>query len=144
MALPFLQFPEWLTVTVRQGLTLWLIGSFSWLILRILAMTREIILSRYRVNGSNKFEARRVSTQIKVFERIVASVVVVLTIALMLMTFQGVRQIGVSILASAGVIGLVIGFAAQKSLGTILAGLQIALTQPIRLEDSVLVEGGVD
>ena len=61
--------------------------------------------------------------------------------AAMLMTFNQVRQVGVSILASAGIVGIVIGFAAQRSLGNLIAGIQIAITQPIRLDDVVIVEG---
>ncbi len=64
-----------------------------------------------------------------------------LTVAFVLMTFERVRQLGAGLLASAGVAGIVLGFAAQKSLATILAGIQIALTQPIRVEDVVIVEG---
>lgn len=140
LAIPFLDFPDRLMTLFTQGVTIWFIAGFSWLIVRTLAMAREMILSRFDIKASDNLEARRVSTQIKVFERILVTIVIVLTIALMLMTFQTVRQIGVSILASAGVIGLVIGFAAQKSIATILAGLQIAITQPIRLEDAVLIE----
>ena len=141
IAVPFLDFPARATSLLIQGITLWLIGGFSWLIIRTIAMAREMILSRFDVGVKDNLGARRVSTQIRVFERVLVSVVVVLTIALMLMTFQSVRQIGVSILASAGAVGLVMGFAAQKSLTAILAGLQIAITQPVRLGDAVLVEG---
>lgn len=141
LSTPLLNLPGRTAIIFGKGLSLWLIAAFSWLIVRTIAMAREIILSRFDVEATDNLEARRISTQIRVFERVLVSVVVVLTIALMLMTFQTVRQIGLSILASAVVIGLVIGFAVQRSLATILGGLQIAITQPIRLEDAVLVEG---
>ena len=141
LAIPFLDLPVRVTTRLSQALTIWLIGGFSWLIVRTIAMAREMVDSRLDVQASDNLSARRVATQIKVFERILVTIVIVVTIALMLMTFQTVRQIGVSILASAGVIGLAIGFAAQKSLATILAGLQIAITQPIRIEDAVMIDG---
>lgn len=85
--------------------------------------------------------ARRIHTQAQLLARIVAFLVAVVGIAAALMTFPGVRQIGASMLASAGVAGIVIGFAARPVLSNLLAGVQIALTQPIRLRDSVVVEG---
>jgi small-conductance mechanosensitive channel len=138
--IPFMDLTGRPAAFLTQGVKLWLIAAFSWFTIRTIAMAREMILSRFDVNVSDNLEARRVSTQIKVLERVLVTIVVTLTVALMLMTFQTVRQVGVSILASAGLIGLVIGFAAQKSLAAILAGLQIAITQPVRLGDAVLVE----
>ena len=85
--------------------------------------------------------ARRIHTQAQLLARIVAFLVAVVGVAAALMTFPGVRQIGASMLASAGVAGIVIGFAARPVLSNLLAGVQIALTQPIRLRDSVVVEG---
>src|SRR5918999_198986 len=80
-------------------------------------------LQRYRIDVRDNLEARAVYTQVT-----------------MLMVFESVRQFGASILASAGVAGIIIGFAAQRSIATLLAGLQIAITQPIRLDDVVIVE----
>ncbi|MCK5860219.1 MAG: mechanosensitive ion channel [Abyssibacter sp.] len=85
--------------------------------------------------------ARRIHTQAQLLARITAFLVAVVGISAALMTFPGVRQIGASMLASAGVAGIVIGFAARPVLSNLLAGVQIALTQPIRLRDSVVVEG---
>jgi small-conductance mechanosensitive channel len=85
--------------------------------------------------------ARGVYTQVTVLKKIAIGVIAVFAIASMLMVFQSVRQLGTAMIASAGVAGIVIGFAAQKSLGTLLAGFQIAMTQPIRIDDVVIVEG---
>ena len=71
----------------------------------------------------------------------VVVIVVLVAVASMLMVFDKVRQLGVSLLASAGVVGIILGFAAQKSIATLFAGIQIAITQPIRLDDVVIVEG---
>lgn len=88
-----------------------------------------------------ELSARRLYTQAQMLTRIATFVVAVIGVAAALMTFPGVRQIGASLLASAGVAGIVIGFAARPVLSNLLAGVQIALTQPIRLEDVVIVEG---
>jgi small-conductance mechanosensitive channel len=77
----------------------------------------------------------------RLITNIIGVVIVVLTISFVLMSFAEVRQIGVSILASAGIVGIVIGFAAQKTLGNLIAGIQIAIAQPIRLGDVVVIEG---
>src|SRR5688572_32095941 len=74
-------------------------------------------------------------------KKIAVGIIALFAIASMLMVFQPVRQLGTAMIASAGVAGIVIGFAAQKSLATLLAGFQIALTQPIRIDDVVIVEG---
>src|SRR5688572_4328270 len=74
-------------------------------------------------------------------KKIAVGIIALFAIASMLMVFQPVRQLGTAMIASAGVAGIVIGFAAQKSLGTLLAGFQIAMTQPIRIDDVVIVEG---
>ena len=76
-----------------------------------------------------------------VLKKIAVAVIALFAIASMLMVFQPVRQFGTAMIASAGVAGIVIGFAAQKSLATLLAGIQIAMTQPIRIDDVVIVEG---
>ena len=76
-----------------------------------------------------------------ILENIVIFIIVVLALGIALMSFESIRAIGVSVLTSAGIAGIIIGLAAQKAIGTLLAGIQIALTQPIRLEDVVIVEG---
>jgi small-conductance mechanosensitive channel len=80
-------------------------------------------------------------TQLGILRRILIFVISVIALSSMLMTLDNVRQIGVSLLASAGVIGIIAGFAAQRSIATLFAGIQVALTQPIRLDDVVIVEG---
>jgi small-conductance mechanosensitive channel len=94
----------------------------------------------YDINASDNLIARKRYTQLKVFQNIAVVIVVLLATALVLITFESIRQFGVSLLASAGVAGIIIGVSAQKLLTNLLAGLQIAITQPIRLDDAVLVE----
>ena len=105
-----------------------------------IAIAREMILSRIDFTNRDDIHARSVSTQMRVFERVLVFVVLALAVAGMLMTFTAVREVGVSIFASAGVVGLIVGFAAQRSIATLLAGVHIAVTQPIRLQDAVVIE----
>src|SRR6202035_2367418 len=90
---------------------------------------------------ADNLHARRIHTQTRVLARAVEAIIVIVGVASMLMIFPSVRQIGASLLASAGVAGLVAGLAARPVLGNLIAGLQIALTQPIRLDDVLIVEG---
>ena len=116
------------------------IGSIigvSWFILRLFAVVEGVIQQRYK---QSDIEARRVATNVSLIRKIMNVLVIMLAVSGVLMTFDTVRQIGVSILASAGVAGVVIGFAAQRSLQTLIAGIQIAISQPVRLDDIVVVE----
>ena len=94
----------------------------------------------FRVDVKDNLAARKVRTQVMVLKKVAFVVIGVFTLALALMTFHSVRHVGTSILASAGIAGVIVGFAAQRSLSTLVAGLQIALTQPIRIDDVVIVE----
>ncbi len=127
---------------VLQHLTKLLsIAAIAHLLISLVFLLRDLLLARHDLAAADNLRARQMHTQIRVLEKALISIVVVSTAAFMLMTFDGIRQVGVSILASAGIAGIVIGLAAQKSISTLLAGVQIALTQPIRVEDVVIVEG---
>jgi small-conductance mechanosensitive channel len=118
-----------------------LIASVAWVLIRLTAVASEALEGRYDMGTADNLAARRVNTQMRVFRQIVAVVVWVLAAGTMLMTFGQVRQLGTSILASAGIMGIVIGMAAQRALSNLIAGVQIAITQPIRIDDVVIVEG---
>jgi len=125
----------------RKSSTLLFIFAVTWLIIGILKVIKQIVISNYDVQSENNLKARKVYTQFNILERIVIFVVIILSIGLMLMSFDDIREIGVSIFASAGVAGIIIGLSAQKLIGTILAGIQIAIAQPIKIDDVVIVEG---
>ena len=137
----FISLPDGLIGLIKHILSLWIIGALAWLIVKLLHIVRRLIMSHYEVDVRDNLRARQIQTQLQVLERIAIFIVVVIAAAVMLMTFDQVRQVGLSILASAGVIGIVVGFAAQRSLGNLIAGIQIAITQPVRLDDVVVVEG---
>ena len=141
LVLPSLELPPRLLELLTHATSLLFVAAIAYLLIRLIYVLRDFMLSCYDINARDNLSARKVYTQIQVIEKILLAVVIVATIAFMLMTFDRVRQIGVSILASAGIAGIIFGLAAQKSIGTLLAGLQIALTQPIRIDDVVIVEG---
>lgn len=127
--------------TFRHLLSLSIIGAFTWLVVVVLGGIEESVMSRYDISVSDNLEARRVHTQVGVVTRTVHVIVIVIGIAVALMTFPRIRQLGTSLLASAGIAGLAIGLAARPVLENLIAGVQIALTQPIRLDDVVIIEG---
>jgi small-conductance mechanosensitive channel len=118
-----------------------LIGCMAFVLYRLVDAACQLLLERYRIDVPDNREARAVYTQVTVLRKVAISAIVLFGFAAMLMVFDQVRQVGATILASAGVAGIVVGFAAQRSLGMLLAGFQIALTQPIRIDDVVIVEG---
>jgi hypothetical protein len=126
---------------IQNGVSLALIGTIAFILVQFVNAMAQLVLRRFPLDVADNRHARGVYTQVTVLKKIAVSVIAVFAIASMLMVFQSVRQFGTAMIASAGVAGIVIGFAAQKSLGTLMAGIQIALTQPFRVDDVVIVEG---
>jgi small-conductance mechanosensitive channel len=141
ICLPLLSLPAGLESFVPQLTGILLIISVAWLVISFTDVGRDLLAIRFDVNAPDNLYARKIHTQYDVLRKVVIAVTIVLALASILMTFEKVRQLGAGILASAGIAGIIIGFAAQKSLGTLLAGIQIAIAQPIRLDDVVIVEG---
>ncbi len=123
-----------------HALSICSIIGVAWLMLRGFAFVESVIHLHYKGPQKANIEARRVATNVSLIRKILNVLVIILAISGVLMTFDTVRQIGLSILASAGLAGVVIGFAAQRSLQTLIAGIQIAIAQPVRLDDVVVVE----
>ncbi len=126
---------------VRHLNGLLLIAAATWLAVQAVNGFAEGMVKQHPSDIRDNLEARRVLTQARVLARTANSVLLVAGAALMLMTFPGARQVGASLLASAGVIGIVAGLAAKPVFSNLIAGLQIALAQPIRLDDVLVVEG---
>jgi len=133
-------YPKEIPTVVNHILSLFLIGVVSWLLIKIVYVFEDYLVSRFEIDVKDNLRARKIHTQLKVLKRIVVITVGVVALASMLMTFPKVRQLGTAILASAGIIGIVVGMAAQRTIGAFIAGLQIAFTQPIRVDDAVIVE----
>jgi small-conductance mechanosensitive channel len=130
-----------ITGPTRHGIALVLIAIAAWLVVRLIDAMGDILSARYDVNVPDNLEARKIRTQFQVLRRIGVVLMTLFAAGVMLMTFPGIRALGATVFASAGAAGLVVGLAARPVLTNWLAGIQIALTQPIRLEDSVVVEG---
>ena len=140
VVIPFLRLPENTVVLISHFIQIFLILLFGWVILKIVCIIRDALLNHYDIDTRDNVHARSMHTQIRLIANIIGVVIVLLTVSFVLMSFAQVRQIGVSLLASAGIMGIVIGFAAQKTLGNLIAGIQIAIAQPIRLDDVVIIE----
>jgi small-conductance mechanosensitive channel len=141
LALPALPVRSNLVDILRHIVGLGLIATVAWVFILLSEVLSDALYARYRMEVSDNFAARRIRTQTMVLRRIFTVVIVVITAGVMLMTFPEIRQLGTSVLASAGIAGLVIGMAMKSTLSNLMAGLQIAFTAPIRIEDVVIVNG---
>ncbi|MEV4918020.1 mechanosensitive ion channel domain-containing protein [Streptomyces tirandamycinicus] len=126
---------------IGHVLTLVLIAASAWLVVRIAAAVVEASYSRFAATSRDLARVRRVRTQVALVQRIVTAVVAVVAVASMLLTFPGMNKLGASLLASAGVLGIVAGVAAQSTLGNLFAGFQIAFGDMVRIGDTVVVDG---
>ena len=130
---------------VTTGLKIGLIVATGFFVLRTIEVLTDSLEAQAKVQipemtFTRELSIRGVRTRLAVMRRVGSVVAIVFTVALVLLQFEAVRTVGVSLLASAGVAGIVVGVAAQKPLATLLAGIQLSITQPIRIGDSVLVE----
>jgi len=125
---------------IGRTLTLVLIGSAAWLVIRIAAAIVETSYSRYARAHRDPARVRRVRTQVELIMRVVSAIVIVVAAASMLLTFPAMRAAGASLLASAGILGIVAGVAAQSTLSNLFAGLQIAFGDMVRIGDTVVVD----
>lgn len=140
-ARPLFVLPERMDGTVQHLLLIGIILWVGWLLSRSVVVIERIVEHRLSSRSDDNLHARALQTQVRGFKNIARFLIGLMTACFVLMTFESVRRFGVSLLASAGVAGVIIGFAAQRSIATLVAGVQIALTQPIRLDDVVIVEG---
>ena len=140
VVLPFVSLPEHLLDLLRHSISILTIIIVAWLVVRSAAVLQDYLLDKYRIDAEDNLKARKIQTQMRYLKRVFAVIVGVIALALILMNFEKVRQLGTTILASAGIVGIVLGFASQRSIALLFAGFQIALTQPIRIDDVVIVE----
>lgn len=141
LAMPLAPFPADLKSILQHALGLGVIASIGWTIIILTELAGNFIFARYSLDTPDNLTSRRIRTQTQVLQRIAALTVSIVTASVMLMTFPAVRHVGVSLLASAGLAGLIVGMAARSTLSNLIAGIQVALTQPIRIEDAVVLEG---
>jgi len=137
---PLLGVPQNLQQFFSYGSSILIICVVAWILMQAVNLVERALLSQYDVEAVDNLRARKVHTQAKLITRTLHVVICLCALASILMLFQQVRQVGASMLASAGIIGIVAGVAAQKTLANLIAGFQIALAQPIRQDDVVIVE----
>ena len=118
-----------------------LIAACAWMIILFVEVIADVLSGRYRIDVADNLTARRIQTQFQMLHRVVVILVICIAAAICLMTFHSIQRFGDSLLASAGVASLVVGLAMKGTLENIVAGIQIAFTQPFRIEDAVVIAG---
>ena len=127
--------------TMNHVLTLLFIVTVGWILIKLTSVLFYYLEHKLDITADDSYHARSSLTKLKIFERMITVLIIIVTVAVCLMTFDKIRTVGISILTSAGIAGIIVGFAAQKSLGTVMAGIQLAITQPVRLNDVVVING---
>ncbi len=123
--------------TIRRGL---LIAGTTWLLIEVVSKLKNKLLRRFDITKEDNLKSRKLHTQINLLEKVIVFLIILVGVGLILMSIESIREVGIGIFASAGVVGIIIGLSAQKIVGALLAGIQIAITQPFRVDDAVLVE----
>ncbi|MDS1269486.1 mechanosensitive ion channel [Lipingzhangella sp. LS1_29] len=137
------EFDSWVWYrNFDHGMTIAMIASLTWLALSVAYALTDGVLERLRVHDDDTDRAaRRVRTQVRVLRRVISSTIIVLATAAILFTFDEIRALGAGLLGTAGLLGIIAGVAAQATLGNVFAGLQLAFSDALRIDDVVVVEG---
>jgi len=130
-----------LEATLQHGLLVAFIVLVGWTVMTALDIGSALYMRRHRTDVTDNLHARKLLTQTRILRQSLNVLVLVVTIAMALMTIPGVKQLGVSLLAAGGAAGIIVGLALQPVLSNIMAGIQLAFTQPIRIDDAVVVGG---
>jgi small-conductance mechanosensitive channel len=138
--LPFLIYQGAYIVHFTKLLEILLIISFSNVLINTIRIFQDYVLYKYDLNKADNLEERKIQTQLRFIRKVIIAFIILITIAVVLLSFDNVRKIGAGLLTGVGIGGIIVGFAAQKSLGNLLAGFQVAFTQPIRIDDVLIVE----
>lgn len=139
LVLPLAPLDDTIRTPLMRLFVVAFIALIGWISIRIVDMSAARYLQNFR-DVTENFIARKHVTQVRVFKRVTDTIIVIITVSTALMSFDSVRQYGVSLFASAGAAGIIVGLAARPLLSNLIAGLQIAITQPIRIEDAVIIE----
>lgn len=139
LGVPILKLPAEYAGLVSKGSSILLIVGVAMVLFEAVALGEHALLAKFDTTAADNLRARKVRTQAQVISKTLYILIGLFAVASILMLFQEVRHLGTSILASAGVVGVILGFAAQKTIANLFYGLQVALAQPIRLDDVVIV-----
>jgi small-conductance mechanosensitive channel len=137
---PNLALPENWPVPVLRVTGLVTIGAIAWAIITTIQLWSDLVVARHRIDVEDNLLARQLGTRVDILTRAAVIVVIIIAVGMELMTFPEVRTIGTTLLASAGLAGIVVGLAARPLFENLVAGIQLALTQPIRIDDVVVIE----
>ncbi|RQD76537.1 MAG: mechanosensitive ion channel family protein, partial [Halanaerobium sp. MSAO_Bac5] len=126
---------------LKHLLDITLIFSISWILIKLLKVFKIFMAEKHRVDVNDNLKARKIHTQYNILEKVITVIIIFFAVSTALMTFESIQKFGISLFASAGVASIIIGFSAQKIIASIIAGIQLAVAQPIRVDDVVIVEG---
>lgn len=141
LAFPLMEMSPAFYSLLNRTAEIALIISFAVLLISSVRIFEGYVYHAYDLNKSDNLKERKIRTQLQFIRKVLITLIVFITIAVILLSFENVRKIGAGLLTGVGVGGIIIGFAAQRSLSNFLAGFQIAFTQPIRIDDVLVVEG---
>lgn len=139
--LPLMRMSKDSLAVVDKIVEVGLVLAFAAVIIYSIKILESVVFHIYDISQSNNLKARRIRTQMQFIRQLLVAIIVVLTIAAILMSFENMRKLGAGLLGGVAIGATILGFAAQQSLGNLLAGFQIAFTQPIRIDDVLVVEG---
>lgn len=140
-SLPLLYLNERNYYVADRTVDILLTISFAGILIALVKVGQDYFYHRFDISKKDNFRERKVRTQLQFVRKLLVTIIVIVTICIILLSFENLRKIGSGLLAGVGIGGIIIGFAAQRSLSNLLAGFQIAFTQPLRIDDALLVEG---
>jgi len=139
--IPFMRMSKAFQAPLDKTIEILLTISFAGILVRSIRILEDYIYHTYDLSKTDNLKERKIRTQIQFLRKLLVVIIVFVTVAIILLSFESMRKIGTGLLTGVGIGGIIVGFAAQNSLGNLLAGFQIAFTQPIRIDDVLVVEG---
>ncbi|WPU91920.1 mechanosensitive ion channel [Mucilaginibacter sabulilitoris] len=139
--IPFMRLSKAYVGPIDKAVEILLTISFASILVRSIRILEDYVCHAYDLNKIDNLKERKIRTQLQFMRKLLVVIIVFVTIAIILLSFESMRKIGTGLLTGVGIGGIIVGFAAQNSLGNLLAGFQIAFTQPIRIDDVLVVEG---
>jgi len=139
--LPLMKIGPLTTAIIQKIIVVGLTICFAVILIKIIRIIEDYFFNRFDYNKADNLKERKIRTQLQFIRKLLITVIIIITTAIILLSFESMRKIGAGLLTGVGIGGIIIGFAAQKSLVKLLVGFQIAFTQPIRIDDVLIVEG---